>query len=204
MSLRLRLAGRFPAVSATKHNRRLDCNGLTRYLSRRYATIGVVDDTPVAWPTELAKRLGKSIAAARKAKGLSASKLAETTAFLGAPVHRMAIPKIERGEQVVSVTELVALAVALDSKWDVWLAEAVDRLPIEERVTYRSLLADIGRQIDTQRAGLFQAEEGLKHFDMPDGLRDRITANVQRYRDTLDSLLSQRKMIESMLESPDA
>jgi transcriptional regulator with XRE-family HTH domain len=164
----------------------------------------VVDNTPVGWPTELAKRLGRSIATARKAKGLSASKLAEATAFLGAPVNRIAIPKIERGEQVVSVTELVALAVALDSKWDAWLTEAVDRLPIEERVHYRALLSDIDRQIDTQRRNLFQAEEGLKHFDMPDDLRERIAANVQRYRETLESLESQRKMIVSMLGTPGA
>jgi hypothetical protein len=65
-----------------------------------------------------------------------------------------------------------------------------------------TLLADIDRQIETQRAGLFQAEEGLKHFDMPHELQERVAANVQRYVETLESLESERKAIDSLLSSP--
>lgn len=167
-----------------------------------------VADNSQAWARELAVRLGRSIAAARKAQGMSASKLAETTAWLGAPVHRIAVPRIERGDQIVSVTELVALGVALKTNWVAWLRDASEGLDVEgvheEAVDLHVVLADLDRQLEGLRHSLRQAEEGPRQLNMPEALRERMIADAARYREMVDSLLSQRKMIESMLESPDA
>lgn len=76
------------------------------------------------WPSVLSRNLGASIAAAREAKGMSAVKLSEAAAALGVSVHRVAIPRIEKGEQVVTVPELVALGMALEADWAEWLITA--------------------------------------------------------------------------------
>jgi ribosome-binding protein aMBF1 (putative translation factor) len=67
-----------------------------------------------SWPAELVTRLGEVIAGARKARGMSRVKLAEAAEEIDVPVHRVAITRIEGGQQAVTVPELVALGVALD------------------------------------------------------------------------------------------
>ena len=163
-----------------------------------------MDDTAAGWPAELMERLGKAIAAARTASGMSAVKLAEATAVIGVPIHRVAIAKIENGGQVVTVPELVALGVALEADWPYWLTKAVEGLPIEETAHWRSLLVDVESQMDMLRRNLLRVEEGPKRFDMPDGLRDKLMQDAQQYREMIVSLEAQRKMILSMLDGPGA
>jgi transcriptional regulator with XRE-family HTH domain len=167
-----------------------------------------VDDSSPAWHEQVAQRLGQSIAAARKGRGMSAVKVAEMTGWFGAPIHRLAVPKIERGDQVVTVTELIALGEALETDWQGWLSDATEGLQIKgdqsEEVDFRVILEDVDRQIESTRRSLLQAEQGPKHFDMPEPLRDRMISDAQRYREMLGSLQSQRKMIVALIEEHDA
>lgn len=61
------------------------------------------------------KQLGSAIAAARKAAALTASAVAELTGDLGVPIHRVALSKIEDGDRVPTVDELLVIAVALNT-----------------------------------------------------------------------------------------
>lgn len=73
-----------------------------------------MDDTAASdWLASMSKQIGTAIQKARGPAGLSAVKLAGRTADLGYPVHRVAISKIESGERVITVPELVVLAAAL-------------------------------------------------------------------------------------------
>lgn len=74
---------------------------------------------------DLNRRLGEQIAAARKARRFSALKVAELAHGLGVTVHRVALSRIEKGEQAATVPQLIALAVVLDSDWLAWLAAAL-------------------------------------------------------------------------------
>lgn len=106
----------------------------------------------------------------------------------------------EGTDVLVQIDHVVPLLDAWETgaqQWDVVKRTRFANDPLD-------LLAVSGKANRKKKAGLFQAEEGLKHFDIPDDLRERIAANIQRYHDTVDSLLSQRKMIESALERPDA
>lgn len=59
------------------------------------------------------RTIGAAVRSARERRGLKVSPLAEKTKELGAPVHRVALPKIESGERDITVGELVAIAAAL-------------------------------------------------------------------------------------------
>jgi transcriptional regulator with XRE-family HTH domain len=109
------------------------------------------------WRDGNLERLGNSIATARSIKGVSRLKLSEATSALGVPIHRVAIAKIENGERDITVTELVALSVALDSDWADWLAKAVDRVPIEKLALLR-----IDQQIDALRVSQIEKQEMIK------------------------------------------
>lgn len=63
--------------------------------------------------TKWSEVIGGAIQGARKRAGLRITPLAEKTKELGAPVHRVSLPKLERGERDITVTELVGLAAAL-------------------------------------------------------------------------------------------
>lgn len=57
--------------------------------------------------------VGGAIRRARERAGLRVTPLAERTKDLGASVHRVSLPKLERGERDITITELVGLAAAL-------------------------------------------------------------------------------------------
>ncbi|MDZ7884753.1 MAG: helix-turn-helix transcriptional regulator [Mycobacterium sp.] len=59
--------------------------------------------------------VGDAISDARAKAGLSAVQLSNRTRDLGIPIHRVAISKIEAGERDMTVSELIVLAVALDT-----------------------------------------------------------------------------------------
>lgn len=109
-------------------------------------------DSEVGWTVTVAEHLGKSIAAARAAKRMSAIKLSEATAALGMSVHRVAIPRIEQGKQDVTVPELIALGIALDSDATVWLIEATEHADIgaasNERMRLEATLLEAQLQTD--------------------------------------------------------
>jgi hypothetical protein len=69
------------------------------------------DDGLEAWRV----RVGEALAAARKRSGLSAVQLSARTRELGNPIHRVAITKLESGDRDITASELVVLALALDT-----------------------------------------------------------------------------------------
>ncbi|GFG81651.1 helix-turn-helix domain-containing protein [Mycobacterium paragordonae] len=164
-----------------------------------------MDDTDdVSWPALLAQRLGELIYAARKARNMTAVKLAEEAEKIGVPIHRVAITRIERGEQSVAVPELIALGVALDTDWTWWLIKAADGLSIKgesgRRDDLRAILADTNAQIAAMWENLRQAIEAPKHYDLPDALREKLQEDAESYRGMLASLQANRDLILRMLE----
>jgi hypothetical protein len=138
---------------------------------------------------------------------MSAVKLAEATGQIGAPLHRVAITRIEAGQQVVTVPELVALGVALEADWMGWLIKAADGLSIagerDERAGLRAELADINDQLDTVQHNLIQVQEGPKHLQMPEQYRQHLADEAERYREMIKSLESRREVILAMLDGQD-
>lgn len=170
-------------------------------LTRQYIEVSVsqqgickdVDmDDRRAWPDEVAARVGESVKSAREERGMSYVRLAEATEKIGAPVHRVAIPRIERGEQGVTLPELIALGVALEADWSKWLDRATAGVDIpgarSDRAILRMLIAEVEEKLETQRHNLFQAEEGAKRLNMPDRYRERLVDEAHRYRELIESL----------------
>ncbi|WP_163720912.1 helix-turn-helix domain-containing protein [Mycolicibacterium psychrotolerans] len=164
------------------------------------------DGTP--WRDRFAKRLGVEIQATRKQRDMSAVKLSEVTAAIGVPLHRVAITRIEKGEQDVTAVELVALAVALDTDWAQWLSRATDGLEVagtrSDRAVLRMLIDEVNEQLDTQRHNLFQAEQGPQQLNIPDRYRERLLEDAQRYRDLIKSLEVTRDRYEEDLKKLDS
>jgi transcriptional regulator with XRE-family HTH domain len=168
-----------------------------------------MDDNSTPWPEELTTRLGELVAAARNARGMSAVKLAEATDQIGVPIHRVAITRIEKGEQVVTVLELIALGAALDADWTGWLIKAAEGLPItsepDQRADLRIVLADVNEQLATLQRNLFQAVEGPQRLNMPDALRQKMAQDAERYQDMIFELQKNKEMILRLLnETRDA
>lgn len=159
-----------------------------------------MDDTARNWASAFASRVGEQIAEARSAAGMTAVELAASTERLGVPIHRVAVSRIEKGTQVPSITELVALGMALDGDWLGWLVRAANESPIQVRrrdnvAYYKRLLAEVDEELETVQHNLFQAEKAPIHFDMSIELQKKITADAERYRATIDSLRERREMI---------
>ncbi|GJO16736.1 hypothetical protein NJB1507_05110 [Mycobacterium marinum] len=151
-------------------------------------------DDSAGWPKQVAVRLGEAVKSARESRGISYVKLAEATELLGAPVHRVAIPRIEKGEQGVTVPELIALGVALEADWSKWLDRATAGIEMvipgakSDRAFLRKFIADLDEELERQRHSLFQEEEGPKHLSIP-----------QQYVKTLaDQAAQRRKHIETL------
>lgn len=178
----------------------MNADGFDRTLCKNVA----MDDTDASWPAELAQGLGELICAARKARNMTAVKLAEEVEKIGVPIHRVAITRIEKGEQSVAVPELIALGVALDTDWARWLIKATDGLSIkgerDRRVDLRAILADTTAQIAAMQENLNQSVEAPKHYDLPDALRKKLKEDAESYRGMLASLQANRDLILRMLE----
>lgn len=179
----------------------MDGGVLDRTLCKNVA----MDDTSAPdWPAELAKKLGKLIHDARKARGMTAVGLAEEAERIGVPIHRVAITRIEKGEQSIAVPELIALGVALETDWAWWLIRAADGLSIngepDQRADLRAILADTTAQIDVMQQQLSQAVEAPNHYDLPEALRQKLEADAASYREIVASLQDNRALILRMLE----
>ncbi|MCV7316311.1 helix-turn-helix transcriptional regulator [Mycolicibacillus parakoreensis] len=167
------------------------------------------DSNVELWPSELSLRLGEQIEKARRDRGMSAVKLAEATNAAGVGIHRVAITRIERGEQAVTVPELVSLGKALNADWVDWLVAAADGVPHlvgkhdPARVDLRAMLITVEEQLETMRHSLFQAEEGPKKLRMPDAFKERLAADAERYRASIASLEDQRNTLREMLGDDD-
>jgi transcriptional regulator with XRE-family HTH domain len=152
----------------------------------------VAMDDSRSWQQEVAERVGAAVRSAREERGMSYVRLAEATEKVGAPVHRVAIPRIEKGEQGVTLPELIALGVALEADWSKWLDRATAGVDIpgarSDRAVLRMLIAEVEEKLEIQRHNLFQAEEGPKHLNMPEKYRERLIDEVQRYRELIGSL----------------
>ncbi|WBP92790.1 helix-turn-helix transcriptional regulator [Mycolicibacterium neoaurum] len=74
-----------------------------------------IDETAKRWQEATAARVGKAVQSRRAQLGMSVTQLAEATAKLGFPIHRVAIGKIESGNRLgkLDTSELVILAKAL-------------------------------------------------------------------------------------------
>lgn len=72
-------------------------------------------DNPTGWPKRLSQQIGAAIRGTRAAQNISAVKLAEKTAELNYPIHRVTISKIESGERAITMAELIVLAAALNT-----------------------------------------------------------------------------------------
>lgn len=155
------------------------------------------------WTAELLRELGKQIAASRNAHEISRVKLAELTTDIGAPLHRVALSRVESGEQELTISQLVALGVALNSDWVGWLIRAVGRLSIDgdlaERAALRSALADLNDALERLRHNLLQAEEGPKVFLLPEAFKESLAKDAIQYRGMIESLESRRQTILGML-----
>lgn len=152
----------------------------------------VVMSDSQGWPKEVAARVGEAVRSAREERGISYVRLAEATERIGAPVHRVAIPRIEKGEQGVTLPELIALGVALEADWSKWLDRATAGVDIpgarSDRAVLRMLIAEVEEKLETQRHNLFQAEEGVKRLNVPERYRERLVDEAQRYRELIESL----------------
>jgi hypothetical protein len=146
---------------------------------------------------------------------MSVLRLATRTGELGYPIHRTAIKKIESGERVVTVPELMILAAALgttpmaflvaDADAKVEILPGIDVAGAEAAGWFTGSatslldlilkLNDVDQQLDIQRRNLFQVESGLEKLDMPDGLRDHQRQRVEHVRDLINSLEQQRESI---------
>ena len=67
-----------------------------------------------AWESDLAARIGRAVAARRKQLLLTAASLSARTKKLGYPIVAATIGKIETGERMIDVAELLVLAAALE------------------------------------------------------------------------------------------
>lgn len=152
----------------------------------------VVMDDSGGWPREVAERVGESVRSAREERGMSYVRLAEATERIGASVHRVAIPRIEKGEQGVTLPELIALGVALEADWSKWLDRATAGVDIpgarSDRAVLRMLIAEVEESLEAQRHNLFQAEEGPKRLNMPERYREQLVDEARRYRELIGSL----------------
>ena len=176
------------------------------------ATMG---DKQTDWPAQLSHQIAAAISATRTARGMSILRLANRTEELGCPVNRIAITRMEAGDRMVTVSELIALAAALGTTPIALLfpdaGAAVEILPRIEVAgsdaagwftgTETSLLDlianlnDIDQQLDIQRSNLFQVESGLEKLEMPDGLKDHQRQRIEHIRELIDSLEQQRESI---------
>lgn len=77
-----------------------------------------IDEDAKRWQEATAARIGKAVQARRGVVGMSVTQLAEATAALGFPIHRVAIGKIESGNRLgkLDTSELVILAKALGTE----------------------------------------------------------------------------------------
>lgn len=158
--------------------------------------------TAPAWPSELAKRLGDSISEARKARDMTAVKLAEETESIGVPIHRVAITRIEKGEQVITVPELITLGVALDTDWTRWLIKAAEGLSIKgerRREELRAMLADLSQQVSGLEFYVDRAREMHGRSSTPELLRQKIEGQIDRYLEMIASLHSDQLVILELL-----
>jgi transcriptional regulator with XRE-family HTH domain len=166
-----------------------------------------VDDTDAKdWQRELAVNLGAEIAEARHAQRMSAVKLAATLDTLGLPTHRVAIARIEKGDQVVTVPMLIALAAILGGDWKAWLSNAAGKVSIEAEPSadLRVQLAEVNAELQRFEGALVQAEEGPRRLDLPDVLRTRLETDTDRYRSMIKTLREDRDQIMRSLGEPDA
>ncbi|BCP02032.1 hypothetical protein MINTM018_48010 [Mycobacterium intracellulare] len=149
-------------------------------------------DDSRSWPQEVAQRVGEAVRAAREGRNMSYVRLAEATEKIGAPVHRVAIPRIEKGEQGVTLPELIALGVALEADWSKWLDRATAGVDIpgarSDRAVLRMLIAEVEEKLETQRHNLLQAEEGPQRLNVPERYRERLSAEAEGYRQLIKSL----------------
>ena len=76
----------------------------------------ITDPAAKKWELDLAERVGRAVAARRKALGMTAMDVAAKTASMSYPITRQAVAKIENNNRAgkVDVAELIVLAAALD------------------------------------------------------------------------------------------
>lgn len=172
-------------------------------------------DKQTDWPAQLTQQVAAAIWATRTARGMSILRLANRTEELGCPVNRIAITRMESGDRMVTVSELIALAAALGTTPMALLfanAEAqVEILPgidvtgadaagwfTGAGTSLLDLIADlndIDQQLDIQRRNLFQVQSGLEKLDMPDGLKDHQRQRIEHIEELIKSLEQQRESI---------
>ena len=162
-------------------------------------------DNAADWPALLIRYLGEAISDARKAKKLSAIGLSEETAVAGLRVHRVAIPRIERGEQVVTVPELISLAIALDASWSSWLSDAAERAHVGEasgeQVKLERVLQALTEEVVSTAerisfiSALLAPESGL-----PETIRDLLRAEVAEHVETLKAMNGQQEALQKEIE----
>lgn len=157
----------------------------------------MADTENEAWSLQLAKRLGTEIQSARRDRGVTAVKLAGAmTDSLGVPMHRMSITRIEKGEQAVSVVELVALAIALEADWARWMENATAGLDIpgarSDRAFLRKFIADLDDELERQRHSLFQEEEGPKRLTIPEQYAKTLAEQAAQRRKHIETMEKQR------------
>jgi transcriptional regulator with XRE-family HTH domain len=174
-----------------------------------------VGDNPTGWPAQLTGQIAAAISATRAAQGMSVLRLAGRTGELGYPMHRTAIAKIESGDRVVTVAELIALAAALgttpmallfaDTEATVEVLPGIDVTGADAAGWFAGSetwlldvvadLNDVDQQLDIQRRNLFQVESGLEKLDMPEGLKDHQRQRLGHIRELIKSLEQQRESI---------
>lgn len=172
-------------------------------------------DKQTDWPAQLTHQIAAAISATRSARGMSILRLANRTEELGCPVNRIAITRMESGDRMVTVSELIALAAALgttpmallfpDAEAVVEVLPGIDVVGADAAGWFTGSetwlldlmadLNDIDQQLDIQRRNLFQVESGLQKLDMPDGLKDHQRQRLGHIRDLIDSLGQQRESI---------
>jgi len=183
--------------------RQIDNNTHSRVRNRTPCQNVAMDDTEERWPTVLSRHLGALIATARKASGMSAVKLSDATARLGMSVHRVAIPRIERGEQVVTVPELIALGNALDADWAAWLIEAAEVANIAsdraERIKLASTLADVQTSIAVLTERMKFTRATLSDSGLSEAIRGLQETELSAYEEALESLHAQHDELTSKL-----
>lgn len=166
-----------------------------------------MDDIRADWPEELSRYLGEAIAAARTAKGMSAVRLSDETAALGMGVHRVAIPRIERGEQVVTVPELIALGMALEADWSRWLLDATEHADVRnsrgDLLRLEAALAELDHEIEAVTSQIAAARAALASTELKSHrhMREWRKANLESYEEILTSLHNQRGAVEELIRA---
>lgn len=162
-----------------------------------------MDDSPASWPEQLSRHLGQAIASARKAKGMSAVKLSEVTADIGMRVHRVAIPRIEKGEQVATVPELIALGIALEADWSLWLFEATEAADIgstrSERIQLESARKEIQAELSSVTERIAATQFAIANPNTPQKVRRFREVDLDGYQALASSLREQLVAIESLI-----